>query len=111
MDCAPQSPLGRRSLCYDEEALQKRKENKPRASAWGLAKKMGLALLNEDQYLHLQSLAPVDSKSSSWIDTPEDMRKQGGALFGDSRYGRVFFYHNGAESYYASRGFRTCLRL
>lgn len=111
MDCSPQSPEGRRSLCYDEEALEKRKENKPQGSAWGMAREMGITVLDEAQYLHLQSVAQVDSKTSSWVDTPKDMRKQGGALFGDSRYGRVFFYHNGAESYYSGRGFRGCLRV
>jgi hypothetical protein len=111
MDCSPQSPEGRRSLCFDEEALAKRKENKPKGSAWGMAKEMGIELLDEAQYRHLQSVAQVDSKTSSWIDTPKDMRQQGGALFGDSRYGQVFFYHNGAESYYAGRGFRGCLRV
>lgn len=111
MDCAPQSPEGRRSLCFDEEAVNKRKENKPRGSAWGMAREMGIELLDEAQYLHLQSLAEVDTKTSSWIATPDAMRSKGGALFGDTRYGRVFFYYNGAESYYAGRGFRGVLRV
>lgn len=111
MDCAPQSPEGRRSLCYDEEALNRRKENKPRASAQGMADGMGISLLTEAQYLQLQAVAEADTKTSSWIATPPEMRKQGGALFGDCRYGRVFFYHNGAESYYAGRGFRGVLKV
>ena len=111
MDCAPQSPEGRRSLCYDEEALNSRKENKPRASAQGMADGMGIGMLDEAQYLQLQRLGEFDSKTSSWIRTPEAMRRQGGALFGDQRYGRVFFYHNGAESYYSGRGFRGVLKV
>ena len=111
MDCAPESPEGRRSLCYDQEALNKRKENKPRGSAQGMAEEMGISLLTEAEYLLLQSRLSCDSKTSSWILTPPGMRNLGGALFGDARYGRVFFYHNGAESYYAGRGFRGVLRV
>jgi hypothetical protein len=111
VDCSAESPAGRRSLCYDETALANRKKNPPEGSAEGLAAEMGLELLDEDQYLRLQKVGVFDTKSSSWIRTPQAMRTLGGALFGDSRYGRVFFYHNGADSYYASRGFRTQLLL
>jgi len=110
-DCAAESPKGRRSLCYDEEALESRKEHKPSGSAAGLAKAMGIELLTEEQYRQLQKLGPFDTKTSSWIKTPEDIRKQGGAIFGDYRYGHVFIYHNGAESYYSSRGFRGLLMV
>ncbi|MDD4080967.1 MAG: DUF4256 domain-containing protein [Eubacteriales bacterium] len=106
MDCAAQSPAGRRSLCFDEAALAARKKNKPEGSAEGMAREMGITLLTEEDYGHLQSLGEFDTTTSSWIQTPTDMREKGGALFGDRRYGRVFFYHNGAESYYAARGFR-----
>ncbi|HKM07399.1 MAG TPA: DUF4256 domain-containing protein [Sphaerochaeta sp.] len=106
VDCSAESPLGRRSLCYDEDALAKRKKNPPSGSAEGLAEKMGIELLDEKQYAQLQQIGVFDTKSSSWIHTPQSMRRLGGALFGDSRYDRVFFYHNGADSYYASRGFR-----
>ncbi len=106
VDCSAESPAGRRSLCYDEDALAKRKKNRPQGSAEGLAAEMGMELLDEQQYTRLQSVGVFDTKSSSWIRTPQAMRELGGALFGDSRYGRVFFYHNGADSYYASRGFR-----
>jgi hypothetical protein len=110
-DCAAESPKGRRSLCYDPAALASRKEHKPAHSAVGLASEMGVAILSEEQYRHLQQLEPFDTKTSSWVLTPPAMRKLGGALFGDTRYGRVFCYHNSAESYYSSRGFRACLRV
>jgi hypothetical protein len=105
-DCSPESPAGRRSLCYDPDALASRKENKPVNSALGLAASMGVDVLNEEQYRDLQRLGVFDVKTSSWVKTPDSIRKQGGALFCDRRYDRVFAYHNGAESYYASRGFR-----
>lgn len=105
-DCAPESPAGRRSLCYDGAALDARKENKPRGSALDLAAEMGIEILTEAQYRDLQALFPFDRKTSSWIATPPDVRGLGGALFCDRRYERVFVYHNGAESYYAARGFR-----
>lgn len=105
-DCSAESPLGRRSLCYDSAALEARKENKPRGSAEELAAVMGIDLLTEEQYRHLQTLGSFDLKTSSWIKTPQDVRDLGGALFCDRRYGKVFVYHNGAESYYAARGFR-----
>jgi hypothetical protein len=111
VDCSAESPLGRRSLCYDEDALAKRKKNPPSGSAEGLAAQMGIELLDEKQYAQLQEFGVFDTKSSSWIRTPQSMRRLGGALFGDSRYDRVFFYHNGADSYYASRGFRGRLLL
>src|SRR5579872_3006510 len=110
-DCSPDSPKGRTSLCYDREALDSRKEHKPKSCATDLAAAMGVELLNEEQYLQLQKLGAFDTKSSSWIKTPEEMRKLGGALFGDRRFGRVFFYHNGAESYYSGRGFRGWLKV
>lgn len=110
-DCAAESPLGRRSLCYDDEALNARKENKPQGSAVQVAAAMGVELLSEAQYRALQQLGEFDSKTSSWIATPEDVRSLGGALFCDRRYGRVFVYHNGAQSYYAARGFRGQLRV
>ncbi|MEJ1170786.1 DUF4256 domain-containing protein [Variovorax sp. CCNWLW235] len=110
-DCAPESPAGRRSLCYDREALDARKENKPQDSALGMAAAMGIALLTEEQYRELQKLGKFDAKTSSWIETPPDVRSLGGALFGDYRYGKVFVYHNGAQSYYAARGFRGSLRV
>jgi hypothetical protein len=105
-DCAAESPAGRRSLCYDGAALAARKENKPAGSAVALAGEIGVALLSEEQYRHLQTLGEFDRKTSSWLQTPSSVRQQGGALFGDRRYGQVFVYHNGAESYYAARGFR-----
>ncbi len=110
-DCATESPKGRRSICYDNEALHARKENKPKDSAVGMAASMGISILNEEQYRHLQTLGCFDAKTSSWIETPEAIRKLGGALFCDWRYNHVFTYHNGAESYYAARGFRGLLRV
>jgi hypothetical protein len=105
-DCAPESPAGRRSLCYDGEALNARKENKPEGSAMEMALAMGIELLTEEQYRALQRLGEFDLKTSSWIATPPAVRALGGALFCDRRYGQVFVYHNGAQSYYAARGFR-----
>lgn len=110
-DCAPESPAGRRSLCYDADALAARKENKPVGSAAGMAAAMGISLLTEAQYAALQALGEFDLKTSSWILTPPDLRALGGALFGDRRYGRVFTYHNGVQSYYAGRGFRGALQV
>jgi len=110
-DCAAESPQGRRSLCYDREALASRKEHKPKDSAVNLATAMGIELLTEEQYRELQQLGQFDSKSSSWVKTPSDIRKLGGAIYCDFRYGKVFVYHNGAESYYAVRGFRGSLRI
>lgn len=110
-DCSAQSPKGRISLCYDREALDSRKEHKPKNNALDMAAAMGVELLTEEQYLELQKLGDFDTKSSSWVKTPADMRKLGGALFGDRRFGRVFFYHNGAASYYSARGFRSSLRV
>lgn len=110
-DCSIESPTGRRSLCYDHEALESRKENKPRYSATMMASEMGIEVLTEEQYRALQRLGKFDTKTSSWIKTPAPIRKLGGAIFGDFRYGQVFVYHNGAESYYAARGFRGCLKV
>lgn len=110
-DCSPESPAGRRSLCYDREALESRKEHPPANSAVETAAEMGIDLLTEEQYRALQKLGDFDTKTSSWICTPPDLRKLGGALFCDRRYGRVFVYHNGAQSYYAARGFRGSLRV
>jgi hypothetical protein len=110
-DCAPESPAGRRSLCFDQAALEARKENKPVGSALGMAADIGVTLLSEDEYRYLQTLGEFDRKTSSWVQTPDDVRRQGGALYCDRRYGRVFVYHNGAESYYAARGFRASLRV
>jgi hypothetical protein len=110
-DCAEESPKGRRSVCYDGEALRSRKENRPRASALELAAAMGIEVLDEEGYRELQKLGPFDTKTSSWLQTPASVRNLGGALFGDYRFGRVFTYHNGAESYYAARGFRGALRV
>ncbi|MEO7415384.1 MAG: DUF4256 domain-containing protein [Opitutaceae bacterium] len=111
IDCSPQSPEARASLCYDREALDSRKEHKPKNSALDLAASMGIELLTEEQYQELQKLGSFDTKSSSWVKAPADMRKLGGALFGDRRFGRVFIYHNGAQSYYSGRGFRGALRV
>lgn len=111
IDCSPESPLGRRNLCYDQQALDSRKSAKPRGSAWGMAKDMGIEILTEDHYRQLQKLGSFDLKTSSWISTPESIRKLGGALFGDRRYDAVFIYHNGAESYYGVRGFRGMVRV
>ena len=110
-DCSPESPKGRRSFCYDREALDSRKENKPKNSAIDMADAMGIDLLTEEQYRELQTLGDFDSKTSSWVKTPPDIRKLGGAIFCDRRFGRVFVYHNGAESYYAARGFGGSLRV
>jgi len=110
-DCAAESPKGRRSLCYDGEALESRKENKPDSSALEMAAAMGIEVLTEEQYRELQKLGKFDMKTSSWVQTPADIRKLGGAIFADYRYGHVFIYHNGAESYYAARGFRGSLRV
>lgn len=110
-DCAPQSPAGRYSLCYDQEALDARKKFKPKDSAMNLAAAMGVELLTEEQYAELQQLGEFDTKTSSWLKTPAEIRELGGAIFGDRRFGRVFTYHNGAESYYNGRGFRSVLRV
>ncbi len=110
-DCSAESPKGRRSICYDHEALEARKEHKPKDSAINMASDMGIEILNEEQYRELQTLGNFDTKTSSWIETPANIRKLGGALFGDYRYATVFFYHNGAESYYAARGFRGSLKV
>jgi hypothetical protein len=110
-DCSAESPKGRRSVCYDGEALESRKENKPGNSALGMAASMGIELLTEEQYRELQKLGNFDIKTSSWVKTPADIRKLGGALFCDRRYDTVFVYHNGAESYYAARGFRGLLKV
>lgn len=111
MDCSAESPSGRRSLCYDGEALGARKENKPAGSAVAMAVAMGIALLTEDEYRTLQTLGIFDTKTSSWVLTPPAIRKLGGALFCDRRYDHVFTYHNGVQSYYAARGFRGVLRV
>jgi hypothetical protein len=110
-DCSVESPKDRRSLCYDRQALDSRKENKPRGNALDLATAMGIELLTEEQYRELQKLGNFDTKTSSWVKTPSNIRKLGGALFCDRRYDTVFLYHNGAESYYAARGFRGALRV
>lgn len=110
-DCSKESPIQRRSLCYDQEALASRKEHKPKSSAVGMASEIGIELLTEEQYRKLQQLGNFDTKTSSWLKTPTEIRKLGGAIFGDSRYGNVFIYHNGAESYYSARGFRGFLRV
>lgn len=110
-DCSAESPKGRRSFCYDPEALASRKEHKPANSAVGMAREMGAALMTEEEYRHLQTLGEFDTKTSSWLVTPSEIRKLGGAIFGDRRYDQVFIYHNGAESYYAARGFRCVLKV
>lgn len=110
-DCSEESPNGRRSICYDREALETRKEHKPKDSAVNMAEAMGIELLTEEQYRELQKLGKFDTKTSSWVKTPADIRKLGGAIFCDQRYDTVFVYHNGAESYYAARGFRGLLRV
>ena len=110
-DCSPESPAGRRSLCFDREALVSRKEHKPKNNAIDLAEAMGIEILTEEQYRELQQLGNFDTKTSSWIQTPGEIRELGGALFCDRRYNNVFVYHNGAESYYAARGFRGLLRV
>ena len=110
-DCSAESPKGRRSVCYDREALESRKEHKPEDSAMDMAAAMGIELLTEEQYRELQRIGKFDLKTSSWVKTPADIRRLGGALFCDRRYGNVFVYHNGAESYYAARAFRGSLRV
>jgi Protein of unknown function (DUF4256) len=110
-DCSPESPAGRRSLCFDEAALNARKEHKPSGSAAGMAQAMSIELLTEAQYRALQLLGEFDTKTSSWVRTPDEVRALGGALFCDRRYGKVFVYHNGVQSYYAARGFRGLLRV
>jgi hypothetical protein len=110
-DCSPESPKGRRSVCYDRQALEARKEHKPKNSAMNMAAAVGIEILTEAQYRDLQALGAFDEKTSSWVRTPVDIRDLGGALFCDRRYGHVFTYHNGAESYYAARGFRGALRV
>lgn len=110
-DCVAESPKGRRSLCYDRNALDSRKEHKPKNSAVDMADEMGIEILTEEQYRALQQFGNFDTKTSSWITTTPEVRKLGGALFSDFRYGRTFVYHNGAESYYAARGFRGCLKV
>ncbi len=110
-DCSAESPNGRRSICYDHEALESRKKFKPENSALGMAAEMSIELLREEDYRELQLLGDFDTKTSSWLKTPADIRNLGGAIFGDWRYGQVFIYHNGAESYYAGRGFRGILRV
>jgi len=110
-DCAAETPKGRRSICYDHEALESRKEHKPANSALNMAEEMGIDMLSEEEYRALQQLGTFDAKTSSWVLTPPDIRKLGGALFCDYRFGHVFVYHNGAESYYGVRGFRGCLKV
>ncbi|MEQ1603330.1 MAG: DUF4256 domain-containing protein [Pyrinomonadaceae bacterium] len=110
-DCSPESPNGRRSLCYDRAAWESRKEHKPASSAIEVATAMGIKMLTEGEFQDLQKLGSFDLKTSSWLETPADIRRLGGAIFGDCRFGRVFIYHNGAESYYAARGFRGSLRV
>ncbi|KMN38972.1 DUF4256 domain-containing protein [Lysinibacillus capsici] len=110
-DCSAESPKGRRSLCYDREAWESRKNHKPENTAMDVAKEMGIELLTEEQYRQLQELGKFDLKTSSWVQTPDNIRKLGGAIFCDRRYDMVFMYHNGAESYYAARGFRGSLRV
>ncbi|MEJ7624775.1 MAG: DUF4256 domain-containing protein [Pyrinomonadaceae bacterium] len=111
VDCSAESPKGRRSFCYDVAALESRKEHKPKHSATGMAAEMGIELLTEEEYQELQKLGDFDTKTSSWLRTPPEIRELGGAIFGDYRFGRVFIYHNGAESYYGARAFRGSLRV
>lgn len=111
VDCSPESPKGRRSLCYDRAAWESRKEHKPASDAVSIAKEIGIEMLDEDEYRELQKLGEFDLKTSSWLKTPSEVRQLGGALFGDKRFGRVFTYHNGAESYYAARAFRGKLKI
>jgi hypothetical protein len=110
-DCSAESPKGRRSVCYDREALESRKENKPQNNAVDMASEMGIEVLTEEQYRELQKLGEFDTKTSSWVKTPDNIRRLGGAIFGDRRYDTVFVYHNGAESYYSARGFRGSLKI
>ena len=110
-DCSAESPQGRRSVCFDNDALESRKEHKPANSAKGMAREMGIELLSEEEYRYLQTLGKFDLKTSSWVETPQEIRELGGALFCDRRYNQVFLYHNGAESYYAARGFRGSLKV
>jgi len=110
-DCSAESPAGRRSLCYDREGLESRKEHKPENTAMDMAAAMGIEMLNEEQYRYLQQLGPFDTKTSSWLNTPPEIRKHGGSIFGDFRYNHVFVYHNGAQSYYAGRAFRGMLKV
>ena len=110
-DCSPETPKGRVSVCYDRAGMDSRKEHKPQNNAIDMAAAMGAEILGEEEYLALQKLGEFDTKTSSWLKTPEEIRKLGGALFGDRRYGRVFIYHNGAQSYFAARGFRCSLRV
>jgi hypothetical protein len=111
VDCSQQSPKGRRSVCYDQAALESRKKHKPETSALAMAAEIGISILSEDEYRELQELGEFDTTTSSWLLTPGDVRERGGAIFGDFRFGRVFVYHNGAESYYGARGFRGSLRV
>lgn len=110
-DCSPESPKGRRSICYDRKAWESRKEHKPESTAIDMAAEMGIEMLTEEEYRQLQTLGEFDKKTSSWVLTPDNIRKLGGAVFCDRRYDTVFLYHNGAESYYAARGFRGCLKI
>lgn len=110
-DCSKESPIGRRNVCYDREALESRKKFKPGNNAIDMAREMGIEILNEEEYKHLQKLGKFDLKTSSWIKTPVEIRKLGGAIFGDRRYNNTFIYHNGADSYYSARGFRGSLRV
>lgn len=110
-DCSPESPKGRAAVCYDRAGLESRKEHRPKNTAIDMATEMGVELLNEEQYHELQKLGEFDTRTTTWVKTPPEIRKRGGALFGDCRYGRVFIYHNGAQSYYSARGFRAWLRV
>jgi len=110
-DCSPESPKGRAGVCYDREALDSRKEHKPKNTAMDMATAMGVELLTEEEYQALQKLGEFDTKTTTWVKTPAEIRKLGGAIFGDRRFGRVFIYHNGAQSYYSARGFRSSLRV